>query len=522
MRLIEVDNVELTLNEKLALQLRGSFLSFIRVFFKLKTGRDFFISNPVGREPHVITIARALKKVFNGDTRNLLINVPPGHHKSTICLYFIAWCYANYPDCNWLYISHAYDLAEKHTSMVKEIIQMPEFKLLFGVELRGDSKAKGAFTTLQGGQMRAFGSSGAVVGMDAGLPHLLRMSGGLIIDDAHKAGDCTSDTLREAVIENYKNTIKWRRRGPNVPFIFIGQRLHENDLPNFLLQGLDGNTWETVILPGLDEAGNALYPEFMSKEDLLKELEFNPYNAAAQIQQNPQPAGGGIFKPEWFVLKKEEPNIIMTLITADTAETTNTVNDKTCFSFWGLYKRDFRGIDTGEYALHWIDCYEFQCEPKDLEAEFFSFYQGCMQHHVKPRVAAIEKKSTGVTLISVLKELQCLQILEVTHNHQSFKDMSKTGRFLACQPFVASGKVSLPEYGSHTHACIEHCRKITANDSHRWDDVADTLSMALEVTLIDKTLMPQQTSQHSDILTSMNQDIQRLNRLKSQALSPWR
>ena len=79
-------------------ELLGSFLLFARVFFKLKTGREFVISNPPGREPHIITMARELKAVFNMETTRLLINVPPGYHKSTLLCLWVAWCYANHAD----------------------------------------------------------------------------------------------------------------------------------------------------------------------------------------------------------------------------------------------------------------------------------------------------------------------------------------------------------------------------------------------------------------------------------------
>jgi hypothetical protein len=53
---------------------------------------------------------------------------------------------------------------------------------------------------------------------------------------------------------------------------------------------------------------------------------------------------------------------------------------------------------------------EIRIEPKDLQESFRDFYADCMVHPVKPLVAAIEKKSTGVTLISVLKDMRGLEI----------------------------------------------------------------------------------------------------------------
>ena len=37
--------------------------------------------------------------------------------------------------------------------------------------------------------------------------------------------------------------------------------------------------------------------------------------------------------------------------------------------------------------------------------------------------------------------------------------------------------------------CIDHCTKITANQSHAHDDIADTLYYAVKLALIDKTIV---------------------------------
>jgi hypothetical protein len=39
------------------------------------------------------------------------------------------------------------------------------------------------------------------------------------------------------------------------------------------------------------------------------------------------------------------------------------------------------------------------------------------------------------------------------------------------QPYIATKRVSLPNYAKHTNMCIEHMRKITANDTHAHDDI---------------------------------------------------
>lgn len=382
-----------------------------------------------------------------------------------------------------MYISLAHILAKKQTQTIREIVKMPSFSKLFDVHICDDTSAKDNFQTTAGGNVIAAGSGGTIVGRGAGIHGCQRFGGCIIIDDIHKPDEVTSDTIRQSDNEWYYNTLQSRVNSMQTPIIFIGQRLHEDDLAANLIKTGD---WETIILKGLSDCGNPLYPEKQSKDELLRMKELSPYIFSAQIQQQPQPAGGSIFKPEDFCLLEEDPDVVYSFITADTAETDKTYNDATAFSFWGLYKIKDTGVESDIWALHWITCRELRVEPKDLENEFYSFISECMQYKVKPQMAAIEKKSTGVTLLSILSNYRGLQIREISRNSTSG---SKSARFLQCQPFVAKRLISLPSNGVHTTMCIEHCRKITANNTHSFDDIADTMSDAIRMALMDSSLL---------------------------------
>lgn len=261
--------------EQTAAELKGSLLRFTQVFYKILTGRDFIVSNPLGRESHFITISKALTQAARLEIpeQRLIINTPPGSGKSTLVSMWIAWTLAQYPDSRYLYISYSKVLAAKHTETIKRIIQLPQYNYLFDVRIRHDSKAREYFQTTNGGAVAAFGSGGAITGQDAGLPGLGRFSGAVIIDDAHKPDEVHSDTIRASVIDNYRETIQQRARGINVPYIYIGQRLHEDDLSCHLLDSKDGHFWEKVIIRGLDEAGNSFYPEIYPAKSLKIEQE---------------------------------------------------------------------------------------------------------------------------------------------------------------------------------------------------------------------------------------------------------
>jgi len=486
--------------------------------FKEQTGRDFIMSQPVSNQSHFIEIAKALQDVFYGKTKYLLINCPPGWSKSELIKKFIAWTYAWYSDCNHLYISFAHELASSHTHIIKQTMMLPMYKRLFPhVEISRETSAKDFFKTTAGGAVAAFGSSGPVTGRDAGLPGLPRYSGGVFVDDIHKPDEVHSDVIREKVKRNFIETIAPRCRGHNVPIVIIGQRLHQDDLFTYLLNGEDGNQWTHVNIKALDDAGNARYPEVMPREVLVTMRQHKPYVFASQYQQNPVPAGGALFKEEDFPLLEDMPEIISTFITADSSETEHEWNDKTAFSFWGIYPIKVRGeIVPDLYGLHWLDCRAMNIEPKDLENEFLDFWASCMTFKVKPKVAMIEKKSTGVTLISVLKKVQGLKIIGIERTRKSG---SKSDRFVDMQQYIAAKQVSLPALAKHTKMCVDHMMDITANNTHKFDDIADTCYDAINAAFINKIIVQQASAQtdYNQVARNMMQGMHQVDLLRRRA-----
>lgn len=505
--------------ESQASELKGSLLLFTRFFYKYLTGRDFIVSAPAGRESHHITVCRAFTDLFyiQKPAHGLILNLPPGYGKSVMTSMWIAWCYAHYPDCNFLYISYSHDLAASHTAFIKQIMSSKMYRHLFDVQISTETRAKDFFMTTAGGATAAFGSAGAVTGRNAGNIGLPRFSGCVVMDDAHKPNEVHSDSIRESVIRNYNETIMQRPRDTNVPIVFIGQRLHEEDLAAYLMSGKDVREWDKVILQGIDIAGNPLYPEAQSLEYLLDLKEKQPFVFSSQIQQQPIPSGGSVFKKEWFMILDQEPKILATFICADTAETDKSYNDATVFTFFGLYEIEVYGKKTGDMGLHVLDCWEIRVEPKDLREEFLSFHADCMLHPVVPRVAAIEKKSTGVTLISTLQDMQGIEIRNIDRNRSSG---SKTARFLNAQPFVASKLVSFTRDARHVDLCINHMTRITANQSHAHDDIADCIVDGISIGLVQKAI--QLSSKPSPKIDVMKDLANNINQIKNLRQNRWR
>lgn len=393
-------------------------------------------------------------------------------------------------------------------------MQLPEYYELFEVTIDKDSKAKGDFRTTGGGSVKAFGSEGAIIGTNAGYPHADHFSGCVVLDDIHKPIDMDSDDVRNKVINNYKGTVKSRLRGENVGILAIGQRLHEADFFAFAESDEETFTWKSVVLPAIDEVGNVLAPNIISKDQLLQMKQKDEYNYWSMYQQNPQPAGGSIFREDWFAVLYQEPEYLETFITVDTAETDKTHNDATVFSLWGLYEVEINGRKMGQLAIHWLDCWEIWVQPFQLQGQFMSFYQAALLRTASVPTVAVEKKSTGVTLLSALEQERGLKTRSIERNVTSG---CKLQRFRDIQPYVNSKLVSFPANGKHNTKCVEHCAKITGTGAHLRDDIADTLYDAVNLAKEkEKIWLSSKDKEQSKIYANLLANNQKLKTLRTQ------
>lgn len=490
----------------------GSLLYFTRVFFYLRTGRRYEISTPVHRQSHHVSICNLLEDVFYGRVKDFLIQIPPRYGKSELMISFVAWSMAHYPDCNNLYASYSLGLAKKQTNTIRQIMSHPVYQAMFPLRLSEDTAGKGNFETIQGGTVFAAGTGGEITGRGAGIQKCDRFGGLIIIDDMHKPIEVHSDTVRNADKEWFFNTLQSRRNDPaRTPIGCIGQALHEDDGPSMFIKD---PSFKTLIIP-VEEEGHVLDENMHTLEMLRKMEKENPYVYAAQMMQRPLPSGGGIFKREWFINESsKELNILSTFITCDTAETSKTYNDATVFSFWGLYKVKNNNIETDLYALHWLNCWELRIEPNELEQTLINFYSDCCLFHVKPKYICIEKKSTGVTLSSSLSRFRGITVMPIDRTRA---DGSKTTRYLEVVPFLSSGQISIDFSAKHATMCLDHCRKITANNSHLHDDIADTLYDAVKIALIDGTILvhlPRDSKKDHEIARLLTGNVSRLKQIR--------
>lgn len=255
---------------------------------------------------HHALICDALERVFNGETKRLIINIPPRYSKTEIAVVnFIAWAMGRAPDSEFIHASYSATLAVNNSVQIRNLLQHEEYRAIFpGVELESESSHH--WKTTAGGVMYATGTGGTITGFGAG-KHRDGFGGALILDDLHKADEARSEVRRQNVIDWFQNTLESRKNSPETPIVVIMQRLHEKDVAGWLLDGGNGEEWEHLCLPAIQEDGTALWSEKHDIETLRRMEQAAPYVFAGQYLQRPAPPDGGTFKPDNLQFVKALP-----------------------------------------------------------------------------------------------------------------------------------------------------------------------------------------------------------------------
>ena len=412
---------------------------------------------------HQARICKALERVYTGRIKRLIINVPPRSGKTEIAVKaFIAWSMGLAPDSEFIHASYSKRLATANAYDIRAMMQHEAYRLVFPwLKLQEDSKAKDEFRTTAGGIVYATGAEGTITGYGASK---MRDSfgGAIIIDDPHKAGEATSPVMRQSVIDWYQSTIQSRLNKPDGPIIIIMQRLHEEDLSGWLLNGGSGEAWEHLVIPARDESGQSFWPEQFPPE-MLDRLELtSPYVFAGQYMQRPAPLGGGIFKDDWWRFFDAMPPIKHRAIYADTAQKTKEQNDYSVLQCWGV---------TQENQLVMLDMVRGKWEAPELETMARAFWQKhhSQAYHGPLRAFKVEDKVSGTGLIQKLKR-EGIPIVPIQRN------IDKVTRAFDAAPYIQSGNVYLMRSTPHLADFLSEAA-VFPNGSH--DDMIDATMSAI-------------------------------------------
>ena len=454
----------LTNEEKvLKVMCENDLLFFTRYIYKENTRRNFIVA------PHFVHIANTLQEVAKGNIKRLIINIPPRYGKTELAVKcFIAWSLAKNPQSKFIHLSYSDSLALDNSSQTKEYIESDAFQKFWEMKLKKDAQSKSKWFNDFGGGVYATASGGAITGFGAGVTDAKEFSGAIIIDDPLKPDDAFSEVKRKAVNERFNNTIRSRVNDRDTPIIVIMQRLHEEDMSGFLLNGGSGEEWYHLCLPALNENNEPLWSDKHTFEELEQIRQGSRYTFAGQYMQTPSPDEGGEWKKQWFeIVNKQSIPPIKWNMYIDGAYTKYNANDPTGIQIAGKYNNDYIVLTSIDKYLEMPELLKFI--PEFIKAT-----------GVNINMIYVEPKASGKSIAQLIKQQTRLNIAEIKSD---FVQMSKIERARSVSPFIESGRVKLIEGSWNEH----FLQQISVFPNGKHDEHIDLTCYGIEKELMQKS-----------------------------------
>ena len=295
------DRIEYPPRLVLQAMLAVDFMAFIEYTFGIVRPHVMFKSNW-----HIEALAHALSRVASGETKRLIITLPPRNLKS-ICasVALPAWFLGHYPSERVVAVSYSDVLARTHANDFRRVVNDPIYQATFpGMVIERDTDRE--ITTTKRGRRYATSIEGTLTGLGGNL---------VIIDDPLKLGDAHSEAIRSRSIEWYQSTLVTRPDDKNAArIVLVMQRVHQDDLAGYLEEQ---GGFEVLNLPAIaqrqtvhDLGGGRTYTRRVAEllhpthepASVLLDLKRNmgPIAFSAQYQQCPIPLAGTIVKRKWL------------------------------------------------------------------------------------------------------------------------------------------------------------------------------------------------------------------------------
>ena len=418
---------------------------------------------------HIDVIAEKLEDCRRGDTRRLIINMPPRQLKShLVSVAYTAWALGHDPSLQIICVSYGQDLSEKLARDAREIMQSSWYKRIFPTRLSATKQAVAEFVTTRQGMRLATSVGGVLTGRGADL---------IILDDPLKPEDAMSTTQRKASNEWYDNTLYSRLNNKqNGTIIIVMQRLHEDDLVGHVLEK---EPWEHLALAAIAETdeghryktplgpqrtirrtGEALHPEREPVSTLARiRRSLGEYNFASQYQQNPVPVEGALVKASWFKTYDADtlPDSFDQIIQSwDTATKASELNDYSVCVTMGVKDKNIYVLDVFRRRLEYPDLKRAVIEKANA--------------YPSPNIL-IEDKSSGTQLIQELNQFGLRNVTAVTPTGD------KLMRLHAQTATIENGYLLLPK---ETPWLTDYVRELTSFPGSKHDDQVDATSQALK------------------------------------------
>ena len=442
---------------------------------------------------HIEEICEHLEAVTAGEIKRLLINIPPRHSKSTIVsVMWPMWEWLTDPAQKFLAASYSGNLSIRDNLKARRLIQSPWYQERWGhmFKLAGDQNAKQRFENDKTGYRIATSVGGTATG-----------EGGsrLILDDPHGAQDAQSDTMRESALEWFDMVWSTRLNNPKTDaMVTVMQRLHERDISGHILEDIGG--WEHVMIPAewdgvrrktslgvydpRKKVGELICPDRFGVEEItrLKQL-LGVYGTAGQLQQDPQPAEGGILKTKHFQLwphDKPLPQFEYILQSYDCAFTEKTSGDPTACSVWAIFthggQRNAMLIDAWDEHLGYPDLRARVIKDWSTEYGGTSVKDGVRRAR-KPDRILVEAKASGQSL---LQDLRLAKVPAVGYNPGMADKISRAHQ---AAPTLELDLLWVPESGKNPGQPVSWAqpflKQVGKFPVAEHDDYVDTMTQAV-------------------------------------------
>src|SRR5262245_48783033 len=199
-----------------------------------------------------------LQAVERGETKRLMIFMPPGHAKSDIATRnFIPWFMGRNPQKNAMVASYAAELAANDFGAnIKKQLESPLYAELFPEAIPSrESRAKHNIKNISGGEFYAVGFDGGMAGRRVDL---------FLLDDLLKNDEEADSEARLSFLFNtYGSVVKSRLR-PGGAIVFCNHRWRIRDVAGRILESEGtiekGGDWKVLTLRA-EENGHFLWEE---------------------------------------------------------------------------------------------------------------------------------------------------------------------------------------------------------------------------------------------------------------------
>ncbi len=418
-------------------------------------------------------ICHQLALVQSGEEKRLVVTVPPRHLKSvTASVAFVAFLLGHDPKAKVMVASYSQDLARHHSNQPRIIMESDWYKRIFPrtrISDRGNRALE--LETTAGGVRKAVSVGGSITGFGADI---------IIVDDCMKADEAKSPVERQRVRDWFDNTLLSRLNDKSSgKIISIQQRLHEDDLPAYMLE----KGYTHLNLPAIAErdelvaigrtqshhrqVGDLLNPS-REDRDTLDQLrrDLGPQVFSAQYQQEPVTAEGNMIRMEWFGTYDEAPprhRFIKVIQSWDTGMTAAPTSDWSVCTTWGF--------ELAEKKWYLLDVFRKRLDFPDLRRAVLDLHK-----RYRADKMIMEEAGSGYAIYQDLRSKGEKWPIMIKPT------VSKEERFNGCLGEVEAGHFLLP---SEAPWLADFKAELKAFPQGKYDDQVDSFSQFVKYQMLN-------------------------------------